>query len=137
VEDDPAHAEIIMRNFRKKRLNNNIVHVSDGRQALDYLYHLGEFADPLRFPVPELIILDLRLPKVDGLEVLKDIKSDEKLRCIPVVILTTSEAEIDITKAYNLNVNSYLVKPIDLEKFTSLIEVFSFYWLKWNKFHPC
>ena len=137
IEDDPAHAEIAMRNFKKSRMLNRIIHLSDGQQALDYLLRQGPYEDPESSPIPNLILLDLRLPKVDGLEVLERIRNIECLRNIPAVILTTSEAEVDISRAYNLNVNSYLVKPIDFNKFSSLIEDFGFYWMVWNKYPPC
>jgi two-component system, response regulator len=116
---------------------NRIVHLSDGQQALDYLFRKGEFEDPESSPVPSLILMDLRLPKVDGLEVLEKIRKVECLKHIPAVILTTSEAEVDISRAYDLNVNSYLVKPIDFSKFSELIEAFGFYWMVWNKYPPC
>jgi CheY-like chemotaxis protein len=137
IEDDPAHAEITMRNFRKSRIGNNFIHLSDGQQALDYLFHQGDFADVKTSPMPQLILMDLRLPKVDGLEVLEKIRADEELKCIPTVVLTTSEAEADINKAYNYNVNSYLVKPLDVEKFSKMIEAFGFYWVVWNRYSPC
>ena len=137
IEDDPAHAEMTMRNFSKNRMVNRIIHLSDGQQALDYLFRKGVYADPELSPVPSLILMDLRLPKVDGLEVLEKIRTVECLRHIPAVILTTSEAEVDISRAYDLNVNSYLVKPIDFSKFSELIEAFGFYWMVWNKYPPC
>lgn len=134
IEDDLAHAEIAMRNFRKHRLGNRIVHLTDGQQALDYLLRQAAYSDPESSPRPHLILLDLRLPKIDGLEVLERIRSDESLRCIPTVILTTSETEADISRAYSLNVNSYLVKPLDFDKFSHMIETFGFYWIIWNKY---
>ncbi len=134
VEDDPAHAEISLRNLRKARISNTITHVSDGQQALDYLFHEGEFSDPVKSPTPNLILLDLRLPKVDGLEVLARVKNDEKLQKIPIVVLTTSAAEADILKAYSYKVNSYLVKPLDFNIFSQLLESFGFYWLAWNTY---
>jgi CheY-like chemotaxis protein len=137
IEDDPAHAEITMRNFKKNRIGNQMIHLSDGQQALDYLFRQGEYANPETSPTPHLILMDLRLPKVDGLEVLEKLQSSPTLRCIPTVILTTSEAEADITKAYNFNVNSYLVKPLDVDKFSKMLETFGFYWIVWNKFNPC
>jgi CheY-like chemotaxis protein len=137
IEDDPAHADIALRNFKKSRMMNRIIHLWDGQQALDYLFRQGEFADPELSPVPHLILLDLRLPKVDGLEILEKIRTVECLKHIPAVILTTSEAEVDISRAYDLNVNSYLVKPIDFNKFSKLIEAFGFYWMVWNKYPPC
>src|SRR5512133_1116090 len=105
IEDDPAHAEITMRNFKKNRISNKVIHLWDGQQALDYLFRQGDYKDPEKSPLPHLILLDLRLPKVDGLEVLDKIRTSKPLRCIPTVILTTSEAELDITKAYDYNVN--------------------------------
>ena len=133
VEDDPAHAEIVLRNFKDFRLANRIMHVEDGQAALDYLYHKGGFSDQQKFPRPNIILLDLRLPKVDGLEVLKQIKSDQDLHKIPVVILTTSEAEADRVKAYDYHANSYLVKPVDFTCFVELMKVFGYYWLAWNE----
>lgn len=134
IEDDPAHAEITIRNFKKNRIINRVIHLWDGQEALDYLFRQGKYTDDEQYPWPHLILLDLRLPKVDGLEVLEKINSDDKLRSIPTVILTTSEAEIDISKAYNYNVNSYLVKPLDFNQFSKMIETFGFYWVVWNKY---
>jgi DNA-binding response OmpR family regulator len=137
IEDDPAHAEITMRNFKKNRITNKVIHLWDGQQALDYLFRQGEYADPEKSPLPHLILMDLRLPKVDGLEVLSKIRTNDSLKCVPTVILTTSEAEIDVSRAYNYHVNSYLVKPLDFDKFANLIEAFGFYWVVWNKYPPC
>ncbi|MGE5406316.1 MAG: response regulator [Methanosarcina sp.] len=137
IEDDPAHAEITMRNFKKNRITNKVIHLWDGQQALDYLFRQGEYEDPEKSPLPHLILMDLRLPKVDGLEVLGKIRTNDSLKCIPTVILTTSEAEIDVSRAYNYHVNSYLVKPLDFDKFANLIEAFGFYWVVWNRYPPC
>lgn len=134
VEDDPAHAEIVRRNFDEFRLANRMTHVSDGQQALDFLYRRGAYCDPELSPRPGLILLDLRLPKVDGLEVLATIKNDESLRLIPVVILTTSAAEADRVKAYENHTNSYLVKPVDLPQFVDLLKTLGYYWLAWNEY---
>lgn len=133
VEDDPAHAEIVRRNFEKSRIANQLIHVSDGQMVLDYLYRRGAFNDPLQAPRPGLILLDLRLPKVDGLEVLKTVKSDPELKQIPVVILTTSAAESDVARAFDSHANSYLVKPVDFSQFVELMEVLGYYWLVWNQ----
>ncbi len=133
VEDDPAHAEIVRRNLEECRLVNRLIHVSDGQAALDYLNHQNEFSDPATAPRPGIILLDLRLPKVDGMEVLKIVKTDPTLSSIPVVILTTSGAEMDMVKAYALRANSYLIKPVDFAKFTELMTIFGFYWLAWNQ----
>lgn len=135
IEDDPAHAEIVKRNFEKSRIANSLIHLSDGQTALDYLYRRDVFADPVSSPRPGIILLDLRLPKVDGLQVLKTVKGDSALENIPVVILTTSSAESDIVKAYEYHANSYLVKPVDFNKFTELMDTLGYYWLVWNK-HP-
>lgn len=133
VEDDQAHAEITRRNLESCRVANRINHVADGQAALDYLYGAGQFSDRKRYPLPGLILLDLRLPKVDGLEVLARVKADPTLLKIPVVVLTTSSAEADIAKAYGTHANSYLVKPIDFDKFQMMMENFGYYWLAWNQ----
>jgi CheY-like chemotaxis protein len=132
VEDNDDHAELVMRTLADHRVINHIQRVSDGQTALDYLFRLGEYADPERSPRPHLILLDLRLPRVDGLEVLKTIKSAPELRQIPVVVLTTSAAERDVARAYTNYVNSYLVKPVGFEEFTQLMKDLGFYWLGWN-----
>ena len=134
MEDDPAHAEIVRRNLEDFRVANRMVHVEDGQAALDYLFRQGAFADPQSSPRPSLILLDLRLPKVDGLEVLRRIKEDDDLKKIPTVVLTTSAAELDMVGAYSHGAGSYLVKPVDFEKFSKLMEAFGFYWLAWNRF---
>lgn len=133
VEDDDGHAEIVRRNFEDSLLVNTLIRVADGQAALDYLYRRDTFSDPAKSPRPGVILLDLRMPKVDGLEVLKTIKADFNLRNIPVVILTTSEAELDIAKAYETHANSYLVKPVDFTKFAELMKAFGNYWLAWNQ----
>ena len=134
VEDDPAHAEIVNRNFETFRIANRLLHVWDGEEALDYLYRRGKFSDRQQSPRPGVILLDLRLPKIDGLEVLKIIKSDHDLRRIPVVILTTSASESDKIKAYDNYVSSYLVKPVDYVQFVALMQTLGYYWLVWNDF---
>ncbi|MFH0995663.1 MAG: response regulator [Pseudomonadota bacterium] len=134
VEDDPAHAEIVRRNLETFRVANRMHHVSDGQAALDYLFRQDAFADPADSPTPDLILLDLRLPRVDGMEVLRRIKADDKLKCIPTVILTTSAAEADMVDAYAKGAGSYLVKPVNFEKFTQMMDAFGFYWLAWNRF---
>ena len=134
VEDDPAHAEIVRRNLADFRVANRIHHVADGQAALDYLFHQGAYADPETSPRPHLVLLDLRLPKVDGQEVLRRIKEDADLRRIPTVVLTTSAAELDMVRAYSHGAGSYLVKPVGFEQFSRLMEAFGFYWLAWNQF---
>lgn len=134
VEDEPAHAVFVRRIFEDFRIANQLKHVADGQAALDYLFRRGEFSDPKKAPVPNVILLDLRLPKVDGLEVLKTIKGDKNLCQIPVVVLTTSNAETDMVRAYDCKANSYLVKPVDFKQFVAMLETFGFYWLAWNRF---
>ena len=134
VEDNPAHAELVMRSFEDHRVANTIIHLSDGETALEYLFRRGIYANERDTPRPHVILLDLRLPRVDGLDVLKEIKSSDKLRSIPVVILTTSEAERDAARAYEQHANSFVVKPLDFESFTNLIKELGFYWLQWNYF---
>src|SRR5665647_393238 len=133
VEDNEAHAELVIRGMRDQQVANKIHHVLDGEQALDYLFLRAAFADPKKNPRPNLILLDLRLPRVDGLEVLKIIKSTPDLLRIPVVILTSSDAETDIAKSYDYYANSYVVKPLDFKTFTNLMKDLGFYWLGWNE----
>ena len=133
VEDNQDHSELVTRSFQDHKVANKICHVTDGDAALNYLFRRGEYADPEKSPRPHVILLDLRLPKIDGLEVLKEIKAERDLARIPVVILTTSEAEKDVTAAYDYHANSYLVKPVDFDKFTQLINDLGLYWLAWNQ----
>ncbi len=134
VEDNPDHAELVMRSFQDHRVANTIHHLTDGEAALDYLLRRNAYSDPQKSPRPHVVLLDLRLPKVDGLEVLKVIRSSQGLEKIPVVVLTTSHAELDVGKAYEYHANSYLVKPLDFEKFTNLMDDLGFYWLGWNHY---
>lgn len=133
VEDNPGHAELVMRGFEDHRVPNKICHVPDGEAALAYLFRRGEYTDPKQSPRPRLILLDVRLPKVDGLEVLKEIKGSHELHRIPVVILSSSETEKDMAGAYENHANSYIVKPVDFEKFAQLMDDLGFYWLAWNR----
>lgn len=132
VEDNMNHADLIMRSLKGHRVANKIYHVLDGEAALDYLFQRDEHAELVNSPQPHVILLDLRLPRIDGLEVLKEIKTSDRLYKIPVVVLTTSEAERDIERAYEYHANSYLVKPVDFEKFTRLMDDLCYYWLGWN-----
>jgi CheY-like chemotaxis protein len=133
VEDNQDHAELVIRSLETHRVANDIHHVTDGQQALDYLHHLGDYTDQKKHPTPHIILLDLRLPRVDGLEVLNRLKMDEDLKKIPVVVLTSSEAEADRVRAYTNHANSYLVKPLDYDKFNRLMNDLGYYWLAWNK----
>ncbi len=133
VEDDDDHAEIVVRTLKRNRIANNIVRLSDGAEALGYLRKCADGAPSSR---PDIILLDLKLPKVDGHEVLAAIKSDEHLRSIPVVVLTTSEAESDRARAYDSHANSYLVKPMNFSRFRKMVDDLSLYWGVWNEPAP-
>ena len=132
VEDNVDHAELVIRTMEEHRITNKVRHFLDGQSALDYLFCRGEYSDPHSNPRPHVILLDLRLPRVDGIDVLKAIKEDENLKTIPVVVLTTSEAEKDVARAYYNHANSYLVKPVGFEEFKKLMDDLGFYWLGWN-----
>lgn len=135
VEDNPDHANLVIRSLRMHRVANNVCLIEDGEAALDYLLRRGEYQDPKNSPRPHVILLDLRLPKVDGLDVLRVIKTTEELMKIPVVILTSSNAERDVAQSYEYHANSYLVKPVGFDRFTEMMEHLGFYWLGWNR-HP-
>ena len=134
VEDNPDHAYFVSRFFEKFQIANVLHVVEDGEAALDYLFQRGDYRDPDGYPMPDLILLDLRLPKLDGLEVLRTIKTTETLLKIPVVIFSSSDAEMDVARAYECHANSYLVKPIGFEAFSKMMESLSFYWLVWNRY---
>jgi CheY-like chemotaxis protein len=132
VEDNPDHAELIRRCLDYTRPTCRIRHVSDGEEALDYLLRREGYANPVRSPRPHLILLDLQLPKLDGLEVLRAVKASEELFRIPTVVLSSSNSERDILQAYLHHANNYLVKPIDPALFRELISAIYFYWMRWN-----
>lgn len=130
VEDDDDHAHLIARNLDRDRVANELERVKDGAEALRFLRNEPPYEDK---PKPDVVLLDLKLPKVDGHEVLKSIKADPKLKSIPVVMMTTSDAEHDRAIAYEHNVNSYVVKPINFEKFRQMVQDLSLYWGVWNR----
>lgn len=130
VEDDEDHAQLVIRSLRNNRVVNRIDHINNGADALEYLFRRGKYSSQ---PLPDIILLDLKLPRVDGLEVLQKIKSDDNLKMIPIVILTTSDAETDRTSAYLQHANSYLVKPLDFSQFRKMAEELNLYWAIWNK----
>lgn len=132
VEDNPTDAELAMRALRKKNLANNLVWVRDGAEALDFVYCRGEYEGRSN-GTPKLILLDLKLPKVDGIEVLRILKSDPDAKTVPVVMLTSSHEEKDIVESYQLGVNSYIVKPVDFEKFVEMVAQVGLYWSLVNK----
>jgi CheY-like chemotaxis protein len=133
VEDNPNDAELALRSLKKHNLANKILWVKDGAEALDFIFHTGVYADRTGNNIPKVVLLDLKLPKIDGLEVLRRIKSDEKKKVIPVVVLTSSQEEQDRVESYKLGVNSYIVKPVEFEKFVSAIEKLGLYWMLLNK----
>lgn len=132
VDDSPLDAELAIRGLKDHNLANNVVWVKDGEQALDYVYRRGQFAGRSSAG-PRLILLDLKMPKVDGIEVTRAIKSDPKLRHIPIVIMTSSKEERDISESYSLGANSYIVKPLDFEALANVASQAGYYWLAVNR----
>ena len=133
VEDNPNDVELALRAFKKNHLENKIHVVTDGAQAIDFIFCEGAYADRNIKNPPKVVLLDLKLPKVDGKEVLRRVKSDARTRCIPVVIMTSSQEEKDVCETYHLGANSYIVKPVDFEKFVSMISELGLYWIFFNK----
>ena len=133
VEDNPSDAELTLHALRKNNLINGIDHVRDGEEALDYLYGRGKYSERDIRSLPKVILLDLKLPKVDGLSVLKTIKGDPQLKHIPIVVLTSSKEEKDIVSSYDLGVNSYIQKPVDFKQFTDSIAQVGYYWVIMNE----
>jgi CheY-like chemotaxis protein len=135
VEDNPDHEELIRRALDERNAPITLRVARHGEDALDYLFRRGAWAEEARSPRPKLVLLDLRLPRVDGIQVLGIIKSTPALRDIPVVILTTSDSEQDMARAYARHANSYLVKPVDHQRFSDLVASIESYWLELNR-HP-
>ncbi len=133
VEDNPYDVELTLLAFQENRLANNIQVVRDGAEALDFIFGRGEYEGRNIDRKPRLVLLDLKLPKMDGLEVLRELKSDPRTRLIPVVVLTSSREEVDITQSYQLGVNSYIVKPVDFIQFTRAAHELGLYWLLLNQ----
>lgn len=131
VEDNADHVELILRALRDNNLLNQVHVVTNGEEALDFLYQRGKYSDA---PRPGLILLDIKLPKVDGIEVLRRIKADPELRSIPVVMLTTSAGEQEIVESYSCGANSYIVKPLAFDQFVKAIKTLKLYWLVVNRF---
>jgi two-component system response regulator len=132
VEDNQSDVELTRRALQKSRIANELIVVDDGQKALDYLFGNGEYAGRDISIAPALVLLDLKLPKVPGLEVLRRIRADENLKPLPVVILTTSSESRDIAAGYDLNVNSYIRKPVDFEQFVECVKQLGLYWLVLN-----
>src|SRR5277367_2252653 len=136
VEDDPADAELTLLAMRKERLAGNIQVARDGAEALDFVFCRGTYADRTFERPPKLILLDLKLPKVSGHQVLRAIKSDPRTRSIPVVVLTSSNQDRDLVECYQSGTNSYIQKPVDLQRFQETVRNFGMYWLKVNQPPP-
>ena len=135
VEDDPKDVELTLTALEEYNLANEVVVTRDGAEALDYLYHRGNFA-ARGHDNPAVLLLDLKLPKVDGLEVLQRVKSDERLRMIPVVVLTSSHEEKDMMRSYKLGVNAYVVKPVDFHEFVNAVKELGAFWAVINQPPP-
>ncbi len=133
VEDSPRDAELAIRALKKHNLANKLVWVKDGAEALDFIFGTGQYENRQNGKHPKVVLLDLKLPKVDGLEVLRRMKDNEKTRTIPVVVLTSSTDERDMIESYRLGVNSYITKPVDFDKFANSVAELGFYWLLLNK----
>lgn len=133
VEDNPTDAELTIRSLKKHNLANRLVQLKDGAEAIDFIFAQGQYAERLVDNIPKLILLDLKLPKVDGLKVLERIRSDSRTKNIPVVMLTSSHEERDIVASYKLGVNSYIVKPVEFDKFVKAVQEIGYYWLLLNQ----
>jgi len=129
VEDNVQDIEITQRAFAKGRVRNELTVVRDGEEAIDYLYHRGKYQDPATSPRPGMILLDLNLPKVGGLEVLQQIKRDDQLKQIPVIVLTVSQREEDVVRSYDLGVNTYIQKPVEFDNFMRVVNAVHEYWI--------
>jgi CheY-like chemotaxis protein len=136
IEDNPHEAELTIRSLKKHNLANKLMHIDDGAEALDFIFSKGKYSGNKMPFSPKLVLLDLKLPRVDGLEILRQMKADEATKMIPVVILTSSKEESDIIKSYKLGVNSYIVKPVNFESFTKAVTELGLYWLLFNQNKP-
>ena len=133
VEDNPYDAEMTIRALKKINIGNNLFHVKDGAEALDFIFARGDFAERTSGNKPKVILLDIKMPKVDGIEVLRQIKADPQTKNIPVVIMTSSKEEQDMITSYDLGVNSYVVKPVNFESFAKAVSELGMYWLLINQ----
>jgi CheY-like chemotaxis protein len=133
VEDDPHDAELTLMTLHEHNIINNIMHVKDGAEALDYLFGRGVYAGRDTSFLPKVILMDLKLPKISGLDVLKEIRSHNEFKDVPIVILTSSSMETDIIESYKLGVNSYIVKPVNFENFVESVKQIGYYWMILNK----
>jgi two-component system response regulator len=136
VEDNPDDEALTVRAFRKNNVSNDVVVVRDGAEALDYLFATGRHAGRPQSALPQVVLLDLKLPKMDGLEVLRRIRADERTRLLPVVILTSSKEERDLVDGYRFGCNSYVRKPVDFDEFIEAARQLGLYWLLLNEAPP-
>lgn len=136
VEDNSSDAELTLHALKKSKLVNDVELVRDGAEALDYLFCRNAFSKRRFDDAPRLILLDLKLPKVDGLQVLQEVKSDPRTKAIPVIVLTSSKEEVDLVKSYRLGVNSYIQKPVSFSEFQKVVEQLGMYWLLVNSMPP-
>jgi len=132
IEDNIDEAELTIRNFKKSNLANGLLHLADGAEALDFIFARNKYASRKIENVPKLILLDLKLPRVNGLEILKAIKTDKRTRMIPVIVLTSSKEEPDIKASYDLGANSYIVKPVEFVSFSKAVIELGMYWMFLN-----
>lgn len=133
VEDNPEDAEIALRALKKNKLANNVLVVEDGEEALDFVFKKGKYSHDKRRCRPKIILLDLNLPKISGIEVLKELKRNNITKMIPVIVLTSSKEEQDMVESYEFGVNSYIVKPVDFDKFVQAVNDLGVYWLLLNQ----
>jgi two-component system, response regulator len=133
IEDNPDEIDLTIRALKKNKINNEVVVITDGAAAIDYLLNSGAYVDKVQTELPALVLLDLKLPKMNGLEVLQHIRSNTRTKLLPVVILTSSREEKDLTLSYNLGANSYIRKPIDFNQFMQTVEQLGNYWLVMNE----
>lgn len=133
VEDNPDDAGLVLRELRKKNLGNNIIHLTDGVEALDFIFGRQKFAQRKVEDKPKVILLDLKMPKVSGLEVLRAIRADERTKFIPVVVMTSSSEEKDIIESYSLGVNAYVVKPVGFDNFSKAVAELGLFWILVNQ----
>ena len=133
IEDSSSDAKLTIRALQKGNISNNITHLSDGAEALDFIFAKGKYSERDVLNKPKLILLDLKMPKVSGIEVLREIKADERTRMIPVIIMTSSKEDSDITTCYKLGVNSYVVKPVGFDNFSKAVVDIGMYWMVVNQ----
>ncbi len=136
VEDNPADQQLTIRAFKKGRVNINLQIANDGVEAMEYLNGVGKYADRKSYPIPDLVLLDINMPRMDGKQVLKEIKTDINLKIIPVIMLTTSDQEKDIIDSYNLGVNAYISKPVRINDFMDVVHKLEDFWFSLNRIPP-